>query len=162
MNQNPDPGIPVPLQQSQAAAAEAYRSGYLAGHLAGWRDALAAQAADPQAAGAQHGDPGPAPIPNAGPEASGISAAGAAQRHPAAPGPRRPQHHAATSRIRAGSTHRATPGRAAPAAVPAAASAGAAVWWPVRRAAGTDARCRGAPDACPAGPGGLGRTEGKA
>lgn len=63
MNQNPDPGIPVPLQQSQAAAAEAYRSGYLAGHLAGWRDALAAQAADPQAAGAQHGIPAQLPSP---------------------------------------------------------------------------------------------------
>lgn len=47
MSHHQDPGIPVPQPQP---AADAYRRGYLDGHLAGWRDAVAAQSA-PQGTG---------------------------------------------------------------------------------------------------------------
>lgn len=47
MSHHQDPGIPAPPEQP---AADAYRRGYLDGHLAGWRDAVAAQSA-PQNAG---------------------------------------------------------------------------------------------------------------
>lgn len=44
MNQDRVPEIPA-QPPSPSAVQQAYRSGYLDGHLAGWRDALAAQAA---------------------------------------------------------------------------------------------------------------------
>ncbi|SEF01229.1 hypothetical protein SAMN04489740_3728 [Arthrobacter alpinus] len=43
MSQQEQPGLPV-QQQINVGLAEAYRQGYLEGHLAGWKDALAAQA----------------------------------------------------------------------------------------------------------------------